>query len=122
MPATLLRVEQVARWGLAKVRGHSMTPTLYPGDRLLIRYRGRPRVDDLVLARFADGTLAVKRVGGTRTTRSGGAGWWLVSDNPDEGVDSRHRGPVADEAVVGVVLLRVWPRPGRLRLGASPRL
>ena len=96
-----------------------MAPALYPGDRLLIRYRRSPgtgvAAGDVVLARFADGTLAVKRVGEACATRSGAPGWWLVSDNPREGVDSRHRGPVADDAVLGVVRLRLWPRPGRVR-------
>ena len=99
-----------------------MTPTLYPGDRLLIRYGRRPRPGEVVMARLADGTLAVKRVGEARETRSGGAGWWLLSDNAEEGIDSRHRGPVPDEAVLGVVLLRVWPRPARIGLGRSPGL
>jgi hypothetical protein len=101
--------------GLARVRGDSMRPTLEPGDRLLVRYGGRVRTGRLVLARFADGTLAVKRVGERRTTSSGRAGWWLVSDDPGVGVDSRHRGPVADGDVIGVVLARVWPRPRPLR-------
>ncbi|RNM15261.1 S24 family peptidase [Nocardioides pocheonensis] len=107
-------MEQPARWGLARVHGRSMAPVLSPGDRLLVDYRRRPRPGDVVAARFADGTLAVKRVDSERTTRSGGRGWWLVSDNPEEGVDSRHRGPVADEDVLGVVRVRVWPRPRRL--------
>jgi hypothetical protein len=91
-----------------------MAPVLSPGDRLLVDYRRRPRPGDVVAARFAYGTLAGKRVDSERTTRSGGRGWWLVSDNPEEGVDSRHRGPVADEDVLGVVRVRVWPRPRRL--------
>lgn len=90
-----------------------MVPTLAEGDRLLVGYRRRPVPGDLVLARFPDGTLTVKRAESARTTRVGGAGWWLLSDNREEGVDSRHRGVVADEAVLGVVLLRLWPRPGR---------
>ena len=61
-----------------------------------------------MVARFADGTLAVKRAVERR-----GRGWWLLSDNPEAGVDSRHRGPVADENVLAVVLARVWPRPRR---------
>jgi nickel-type superoxide dismutase maturation protease len=105
---------QAARWGLATVHGRSMAPALRPGDRLLVDYRRRPRPGDVVAARFPDGTLLVKRVETPRTTRSGGAGWWLLSDNPEEGVDSRHRGAVADEAVLGVVRLRLWPRPGRV--------
>jgi type IV secretory pathway protease TraF len=91
-----------------------MTPALRSGDRLLIAYGRRPQAGDVVVARFPDDTLAVKRVDGPRTTTTGGPGWWLLSDNPADGVDSRHRGALADEAVLGVVLLRLWPRPRRL--------
>jgi phage repressor protein C with HTH and peptisase S24 domain len=91
-----------------------MLPTLRPGDRLLVSYRRLPRPGDLVVARFADGTVAVKRAAERRTTRSGASGWWLTSDNPGEGVDSRHRGPVAAQEVTAVTLARVWPRPRRL--------
>ncbi len=88
-----------------------MLPTLREGDLLLVRHGARVRPGDLVVARFPDGTLAVKRAQEQRRTRSGGAGWWLVSDNPDEGIDSRHRGPVAEDQVLAVVRLRVWPSP-----------
>ena len=88
-----------------------MLPTLREGDLLLVRYGVAPRPGDLVVARFADGTVAVKRAVEERRTRSGAAGWWLLSDNPDEGVDSRHRGPVPEPAVLAVVRLRVWPSP-----------
>jgi phage repressor protein C with HTH and peptisase S24 domain len=92
-----------------------MLPVLRPGDRLLVDHHGTVRPGGLVVARFADGTLVVKRAAERRTTRAGGAGWWLLSDNPDAGVDSRHRGPVADEEVVAVVRGRLWPRPGVTR-------
>ena len=88
-----------------------MLPTLREGDLLLVRHGARVRPGDLVLARFADGTLTVKRAREQRRTASGATGWWLLSDNPDEGVDSRHRGPVAEDAVLAVVRLRVWPSP-----------
>jgi hypothetical protein len=88
-----------------------MEPTLAAGDLLLVRYAGRVRPGALVLATFPDGTLAVKRAVERRTTRTGAAGWWLLSDNPAQGVDSRHRGPVADEQVSAVVRARIWPRP-----------
>ncbi|PVG83530.1 peptidase S24 [Nocardioides gansuensis] len=91
-----------------------MLPTLREGDRVLVRYGARPGPGRLVLARLADGTTAVKRVEGPRPLRTGATGWWLLSDNPAEGVDSRHRGPVPDDAVLGVVLLRLWPRPRRV--------
>ncbi len=96
------------------VSGRSMQPTLRPGDRLLVSYRRAARAGDLVVARFADGTVAVKRARDRRTTRRGEPAWWLLSDNPDEGVDSRHRGPVADRDVIAVTVARIWPRPRRL--------
>lgn len=96
-----------------------MLPTLREGDLLLVRHGVRVRPGDLVVARFPDGTLTVKRALERRRTRSGADAWWLVSDNPAEGVDSRHRGPVADDQVLAVVRLRVWPLPrlGRPRRG-----
>jgi phage repressor protein C with HTH and peptisase S24 domain len=91
-----------------------MVPTLRPGDRLLVRYGADVFAGDLVLARYPDGTLAVKRAAYVAGIRSGGPGWFLLSDNPAEGVDSRHRGAFAPDAVIAVVRLRLWPRPGRV--------
>jgi signal peptidase I len=88
-----------------------MLPTLRAGDRLLVSYRRTPRVGDVVVARFADGTVAVKRAAERRTTRTDAPGWWLLSDNPDAGVDSRHRGVVPDGDVMAVTVARIWPRP-----------
>lgn len=110
---------------MAVVRGRSMLPTLREGDRLLVRYGARVRPGALVVARFPDGTVAVKRAQERRPVRSGATaagavGWWLVSDNPDEGVDSRHRGPVAEDQVLAVVRLRVWPSP-RMGRALTPR-
>ncbi|RNL80493.1 peptidase S24 [Nocardioides marmorisolisilvae] len=94
-----------------------MRPALEPGDRLLVRYGATPRAGALVLARFADGTLAVKRVAYAATTASGRPGWFLLSDNAEAGVDSRHRGPVPEDGVLAVVRLRVLPRSGRIPPG-----
>ena len=91
-----------------------MHPTLRAGDRLLVRYGATVRPGALVVARFPDGTLAVKRAEGRRTTRTGQPAWWLVSDDPGVGVDSRHRGPVPEQDVVALALARIWPRPRRL--------
>ncbi len=108
--------------GLARVHGDSMRPTLRPGDRLVVRYAAAARPGVLVLARFPDGTVAVKRAIEPRPTASGAPGWWLLSDNADAGVDSRHRGPVAAGDVLAVVLFRVWPRPGRVARGTSSQM
>ena len=91
-----------------------MTPTLSDGDRLLVSYRRVPQPGALVVARLADGTVAVKRATERRTTRDGRWAWWLLSDNPAEGVDSRHRGPVSEADVIAVIVARIWPRPRRL--------
>jgi phage repressor protein C with HTH and peptisase S24 domain len=101
-------------FGIARVHHDSMRPTLEPGDRLLVRYAAPVTPGRLVLARFPDGTLAVKRATERRDTRAGGPGWWLLSDNP-VGVDSRHRGVIPEVDVVAVVVARLWPhpRPGR---------
>ena len=97
-----------------------MLPTLADGDRLLVRHGGRVRPGSLVVARFADGALTVKRAVEERRTASGGAGWWLLSDNGAEGVDSRHRGPVPEGRVTAVVLARVWPSPRLVRHLRAP--
>ncbi|HEX3931837.1 MAG TPA: S24 family peptidase [Nocardioides sp.] len=100
---------------MARVHHESMRPTLEPGHRLLVRYGAPVTAGRLVLARFPDGTLAVKRAAEARVTRSGQAGWWLLSDNPDAGVDSRHRGVIPAGDVIAVVVARLWPRPGLAR-------
>jgi type IV secretory pathway protease TraF len=100
---------------MARVHHDSMRPTLEPGHRLLVRYGAPVTAGRLVLARFPDGTLAVKRAAEARRTRSGEPGWWLLSDNPDAGVDSRHRGVIPAGDVVAVVVARLWPRPGLAR-------
>ena len=97
------------RLGLARVHGRSMLPTLRAGDRLLVRYGVPPRAGQVVVVRFPDGTLAVKRA----TVRDG-AGWWVERDNPREGTDSATVGTISDTDVLAVALGRVWPRPRRL--------
>lgn len=108
-------------WGVARVRGASMEPGLRAGDRLWVRYGARVRPGDVVVARFVDGTLVVKRAAEPRPDRTGGPGWWLLSDAPGVGVDSRHRGVVPARDVLAVVRVRLWPRPGRVP-GAPPEV
>ena len=91
-------------WGLAIVRGRSMQPTLYDGDRLLVRHGRQPRAGGLVVVRLPNGVVAVKRA-----VRREPAGWWVKRDNPTEGVDSRRVGVIADEDVLARVYGRVWP-------------
>lgn len=101
----------VTPWVVARVSGPSMTPTVRSGDRLLVRrVTGATTVrhDDVVLARFParPELLVVKRV---RHAVPGGH--WVEGDNPFVTDDSRAFGPAV---VVGRVVGRLWPRPGRL--------
>ncbi len=100
---------------MAVVRGRSMAPTLRDGDRLLVRYAAAPRPGQVAVVRFSDGVVAVKRL--DHRDRDG---WWVHRDNPSEGRDSWSAGAVAEDGVLAVVLLRLWPRPGWLR--AAPRV
>lgn len=92
------------RLGFAVVRGRSMQPTLYDGDRLLVLHGAAPRVGRLAVVRLPDGVVAVKRV-----TRRESGGWWVERDNPREGVDSWAVGAIPEPDVVARVLVRFWP-------------
>jgi signal peptidase I len=90
-----------------------MEPTLLEGDRLLVRYAARVRPGDVVVARFPDGVVAVKRVLAEVPHHSGDPAWLLGSDNA--AAPGARRAPVRKDAVLAVVRARVWPRPGRIR-------
>ncbi len=96
---------------MARVRGRSMLPTLRDGDRLLVAHDARVRPGDLVVVRLPDGTGSVVAV--KRATVRVDPGWWVERDNPREGVDSARVGAIADDDVLAVVLLRLWPGPRR---------
>ncbi|NHN56419.1 peptidase S24 [Calidifontibacter sp. DB0510] len=96
---------------MAVVRGRSMEPTYRDGDRVLVRYAGRPRPGRAALVRLPPGPdgprpLAIKRLG-----RHTPEGWWIERDNPREGVDSWAVGAIPQADVVAIVLCTV-PRVG----------
>ncbi|MGW5366181.1 S24/S26 family peptidase [Actinopolymorpha pittospori] len=109
----------MARFGIATVRGRSMQPTLWDGDRLVVRYVDHARPGDLVLVRLPHRPLSVKRL----VRREPEGGWWVERDNPHEGVDSWQIGavPAGDLVAVVVTRLRVlnsvarWRRRTRAR-------
>lgn len=104
--------------GIAVVRGRSMQPTLFEGDRLLVRYAAVPRPGRLVVVRLPDGVVAVKRA-----VSFDADGWWVERDNPVEGVDSWSIGAIAEEDLIAVVVCRLWPPSLRRRWRAfrAPR-
>lgn len=91
------------------VSGDSMRPGLRPGDRLLVDHRRTVAPGDLVVARAPGRPVVVKRAASRRTTELGEPGWWLLSDAPAHGTDSRTFGAVAEDEVVAVVVMRIWP-------------
>jgi len=86
----------VLPWQLVTVVGQSMTPTLLPGDVVLVRHGGRITQGSLVLATFRSRpeVAVIKRAIGAAD-----GGWLLGSDNARAGADSRQYG-VADVAAV----------------------
>ena len=98
------------RLGVGVVRGRSIEPTLYDGDRLLLAHGAVPRVGRPAVVRLPDGVVAVKRV-----VRREPDGWWVERDNPSVGVDSWSVGALPDDAVLARVLCRVWPPRRRVR-------
>jgi nickel-type superoxide dismutase maturation protease len=99
-------------WALVRVSGPSMVPAVRSGDRLLVRRvppGARLRAGAVVLARFParPDLLVVKRV-----ARVVDGGHWVEGDNPFVTDDSRAFGVAV---VVGRVVGRLWPRPGRVR-------
>ncbi len=111
---------RLATWGLVVVRNRSMEPTLYDGDRLVVRHGATPRPGDVVVVRLPHRGLSVKRAT-MRRPLGDGHGWWVERDNPAEGVDSWQVGAVPDGDVVAVVRARLWPwRRTRLRRGWPP--
>ena len=111
-PASSPAVPALAtRWVLARVAGPSMSPTVRHGDRLLVRRVPPGAVvasGSVVLARFPSrpDLLVVKRV-----HHAVPGGHWVLGDNPLVTDDSRAFGTAV---VVGRVVARLWPRPGRL--------
>ncbi|MEU8214219.1 S26 family signal peptidase [Micromonospora taraxaci] len=122
------------RWFLlATVEGHSMVPTLQPGDRLLVRRASLRHLNegDIVVvapdARMAGPRprpgLVIKRL----VALPGGpvpidvpcpegdvlpvGRMAILGDNPSASRDSRHYGLVAEDRLVGVVIRPVGRRP-----------
>lgn len=101
-----------------EVQGESMSPTLQPGDRVLVVRTGRLRPGVVAAVRDPRDPerVVVKRVAGG----SAAVGWRVLGDNQARSTDSRAFGPVGSDLVVGRVVYRYHPperagvpRPGR---------
>ncbi len=100
--ATTVAVVASTRVTRVEVHGASMEPTLWAGDRLVVRRTRAVAVGDLVVAADPRGGRPwVKRVADITP-----AGVDLRGDRPDASTDSRHVGPVRPDAVLGRVTRR----------------
>lgn len=96
-----------------------MAPTLRHGDQLLVWLRrpGRPAgTGTVVVVALPDRPLSVKRL--TRVEADGSL--WVEGDNPVGSTDSRQLGALPAGALRGRVLLRLWPKPGRVPREVHP--
>jgi nickel-type superoxide dismutase maturation protease len=115
----VLGVAAARRWlDVVEVRGRSMSPTLLPGDRLLV-VRARPRPGDVVLAPDprAPARELVKRVDSV-----GRSGVRLRGDNPAASTDAREFGAIPAAAVGWRALGRYWPLDRAGPIPAAPRM
>src|SRR5438309_10077625 len=99
--------------GRVLVEGPSMVPALRHGDQVVVWWARRPRPTSgaVVLVELpGERGLGIKRL--RRVEPSGQL--WVEGDNPAGSTDSRHFGAVPGHALRGRVVLRLWPRPGRI--------
>ncbi|MGH9000123.1 MAG: S26 family signal peptidase [Acidimicrobiia bacterium] len=95
------------RFERVEVVGPSMHPTLGEGDRLVIRRTEKVTAGDLVA--FTDaGRIVVKRV-----HRRHGDRLFVIGDNLDNSIDSRHFGLISVQMLRGRVVYRYHP-PARV--------
>ncbi|MBA3587041.1 MAG: nickel-type superoxide dismutase maturation protease [Chloroflexi bacterium] len=100
------------RLDVVEVRGRSMSPTLIPGDRLVVARLGS-RAGDVVLVRDPrDPSRELIK----RAVCVDHSGVVLRGDNPAASTDARTFGSVPAATVSWRVVLRYWPihRAGRL--------
>jgi len=100
-----------------------MTPTLEPGDLVVVVRPGRLRAGELVLLGHPTRLEyeVVKRVIALPGEQVAGrvladGEVWVLGDNASRSTDSRSLGPIGMDTVRGVVRFRYWPitRIGRL--------
>jgi hypothetical protein len=88
-----------------------MVPALRSGDVVLVWFRTPkqpPRDGAVVLIDLPDRPLSVKRL----KRREALGTVWVEGDNPFGSTDSRQLGALPQESIRGVVLCRLWPKPG----------
>ena len=116
MPAVLAgaSLAALARLHRLEVTGHSMRPTLEPGDRLLLLRTRRFREGDLVVL---PDPREPRRMVVKRIVAAAPDGLTVRGDNVAASTDSRQFGVVPLASVRGRVVYRYFPDSRRGRIG-----
>lgn len=112
---TLLVVGLLAGFGLVRVSGESMSPTLSEGDILLYAKWGQPEIGEIVLLDVpALDRLLVKRISEESAGR-----YFVLGDNAEESEDSRNPaiGWIESAQIKGRVIYRMLPLTKRGPIG-----
>jgi len=90
---------------IRRIVGESMSPTLRPGDIVLLwRTRSRYTAGDIVMIRH-NGVEKIKRLQDMQNAQV-----YLLGDNPAHSTDSRSFGWLSQQLLMGKV---IWPRRAR---------
>lgn len=92
-------------FSIARVLGHSMEPTFFPNDRILVSafpyFFTSPKKGDIVIFRNRNMTF-VKRVAKIQNSK-----YFLTGDNKSDSKDSRSFGLVERKDIVGKVIIKL---------------
>lgn len=83
-----------------KIVGRSMSPTLKPGQNILVNRLSKVKPQDIVAAKDPrDGKILIKRVQKITNGK-----FYVLGDNPNESTDSRHFGWITKKDIIGKVI------------------
>ncbi|MBN2325868.1 MAG: nickel-type superoxide dismutase maturation protease [Candidatus Omnitrophica bacterium] len=110
------RVKDILLWLIGRrqrirVAGYSMTPSLHPGQEVLVNAkayrRSKPQAGDLVTARhpYQRDVILIKRIHRVLDDER----FILTGDNPDESTDSRSFGSIHKKDILGRVVCMLFP-------------
>ncbi|MEM1133103.1 MAG: S26 family signal peptidase [Pseudomonadota bacterium] len=95
-------------WGIMRIDGDSMVPTLNDGDYVVYRQlsasqKAALNIGDIIAFRYADPAHMVKRITAIYD------GWLNVAGDSPHSMGSQAIGPVQLDDIIGIARLRIAP-------------